>query len=231
MSQIKVVTWNVHETTKPDDGRHFSVSPTVDDADIAFIQEAPVSLTDSFLSHRHVASWMLEPSVSSKGDQMGLVILSRYPIRKCVRRTFPNPGWSSTESGVTLFSHPKGALIAEIDHPERLLRVACIHLLPTRIFQIDEDSEAAHGYVADVARDIHASGIALDIIAGDFNNRSRMLFFGSQGYVSATKGRITRTSGDSHDDVMVLPSLSLLGVEIDPGPSDHHAVKVDIGLG
>lgn len=227
MKRIKVITWNVHETMNCVSGDRFSISPTVDDADVVFIQEAPADLHENSVTHKYTTSWMLEPSMMNRGDKMGLAILSHYPIHECKRVEFANPGWLSTVSGGILTSHPKGALIVDIEFPGGFLRVACVHLLPVGIFQIEEDSKVACNYIADVANQIITDGANPDIIAGDFNNRTRK-HFSEMGYVSSAKGSETRTSGDSHDDILLQEPVSLLEFEILPGSSDHHALKADI---
>lgn len=230
VNRLLIVTWNVHELRSWRDGSRFGVANTVRTADLVFLQEAPEDLDKRDMPHQYTVSWLLEPSLAQPGAPMGLVISCRYPLRVKERMLFQNPGWTSTAAMSEVYSHPKGALIAEVAYPERPLRVACLHLLPPRIFGIDEESASAKAYVSAVTAQLTMSRTPLHIIAGDFNNRTRMQFFGGAGYQSATAGRSTRVSGDSHDDVLIDPSLSLVAVEVEPGPSDHHAVKVEVAV-
>ena len=227
---LKIMTWNVHETLSALDYKPFSVSTTIHTADLVFMQEATSRSLELEQPQWHKINWWFEPGVVNEDDRMGLAILSRYPIANYQRHEFHNPCWTHVRAGKKIQSRSKGALVADIEHPSKNLRVACVHLLPPHIFNIGEGSHIAGEYVSKVALELWEAFGRIDILAGDFNNELRCKFFQTYGYSSATEGKITRTSGMSHDDVLVSSPASLLNAEIKPGLSDHHTVVVDVCL-
>lgn len=231
MRVLNALTWNVHEFHSAADGRKFDPEQCLRDAELVFLQEVPGDYDLRQLSYKYTASWPVEPSVNRSGALMGLAICSRFKIQSTRRILFPNPRWRSPlPEHASLFAHPKGALVAEIAHPTRTLQVACVHLLPPRIFELDEASNVALRYLSDIANHLMTKQGRLNIIAGDFNNGNRMLHFGGLGFASCTSGVATRPSGESHDDILSDGSLSLTDIKITPTPSDHFAVSTSVLL-
>lgn len=227
MRNISLLSWNIHESISVRSNSRFNYAEKIEDADIALIQEAPFDFETKISEEMFVETWMLEPSVAFAGNQMGLAIVSRYPILNVERITFPNPGWRKDDVKPPLFSHPKGALLAEVEHPERTLKVASIHLLPPRIFDIGDSSDDALEYVGEVAGTLELGSSLLDLVAGDFNTEIRGEFLIHSGFRSTVLGQQTRYSGSSHDDILLSKELELIDALIESGDSDHHSVLVN----
>lgn len=229
MADLKLMSWNVHECINSVTREQFDLNDQLAVADIFFLQEMPEVRNRDFYDFYH-SFWFLEPSVKYRGSMMGLGVISRFPIKNIVKLEFDNPGWIYRDDKKILKAHPKGALVMDIDHPERPLKVACLHLLPAHIFRIDEASLPAISYLNKVVEKMQKSVSNIDVIAGDFNSSVRERVFSVLGLSSLTSGISTRTSGESHDDIMISSSLRCESLYIEPSFSDHHKVMATIKI-
>jgi endonuclease/exonuclease/phosphatase family metal-dependent hydrolase len=227
--QLKIASWNIHELV-----------PTVrnDRCRWAFDSESPDIVMLQELSELDVYHWpleyvetcMVEPSVGRPGRSMGLAIASRFPLRGVTSLLFENPGWRNEGYEPPLTAHPKGALIAEVMHPSGTLKVACLHMLPMRLFGVEEDSNEGIAYVQNCLGTLADCGGTFDVVAGDFNSELKQVMALTLGMAGSVGKRPTRNSGQSHDDIFLNQKLRLRSVEILPTDSDHHAVIVDVSL-
>lgn len=228
MHKLRVMSWNVHETLCPSGNGRFSLSPSIDSSDIVFLQEAPANIESALGEFRYSERWMLEPSVNFKDKKMGLVVCSRYPLSNAKRVLFEDPGWVYDDGSRVFKTHPKGALIVDVKLPDIVIRVACVHLLPTHLFNFPDSSKEAIGYLEGSINSILEFDHDIDLIAGDFNNPNRKEYVLKRGYQSISSGVSTRDSGLSHDDILFGGRLEVGGVSILPSSSDHYLVSADV---
>jgi len=227
--QLKIASWNIHELppTVRNEGRRWAFDSEL--PDIVMLQE----LSELHVDHwplEYVETCMVEPSVGRPGRSMGLAIASRFPLRDVTSLLFENPGWRNDDDERPLTAHPKGALIAEVMHPSRTLKVACLHMLPMRLFGVKEESSEGVVYAQSCLSALTGCGGAFDVVAGDFNSELKQVMALTLGMAGSVGKRPTRNSGQSHDDIFLSQHLRLRSIEILPTDSDHHAVIVDVFL-
>ena len=155
---------------------------------------------------------------------MGVAILSQLPVLSVRSVALPNPGWRIEVLNKSFSSHPKGALIANIEGPAGRFSLACIHLLPVKLFGLREDSSVALDYLRLAMAELGNQAPSIDIVAGDFNNSHRVEVMSNLGFSSSTFGRSTRVSGESHDDIMYGSRFHSSMMNIRHSESDHHLV-------
>jgi endonuclease/exonuclease/phosphatase family metal-dependent hydrolase len=201
------------------------------DDDLALVQETPSSFRfEAMRQGWHVTDWMLEPSQIFEGERMGLAILSKVEFLSVKQQKLPKPPWRERALSLNRTVHDKGMLTVAIEVRGIVLRIANTHLLPPHVFGYSEVSVEAVDYLKSVASFIAAALDEPHIIAGDYNNQHRMNYLGALGYRSATIGRETRDTGQSHDDVLWREPVASCSVDIIPGVSDHHFVRAVLSI-
>jgi endonuclease/exonuclease/phosphatase family metal-dependent hydrolase len=158
---------------------------------------------------------------------MGLAIMSKYPIVNVTRLSFASPGWHHDLDGKNLSEHPKGAIVASIRMPHKIMRVACLHLLPPHIFELSESSRQASSYLERCLKSLLEFAPQLDVIAGDFNSELNGPELKKWGFFDCASGHVTRDSGRSHDNIGVRGGLQFHGLEVFSTGSDHHVLVCD----
>ena len=198
---IKSLQWNIGGgmIPRPDTDKTLISSYTVDGFDhiaSVLLEERPdvVTLQETHeeivpklavaLGYKHWFNDICSDSHITKGQNLGLAVLSRFAILNHSYEQFFNPKLSMVwEDGSEVISADKGISSCNIQPADNLhMTVQTLHVLPFRRFSILPLSQEGEPVLADVAAKLAVDGICL--IQGDFNINDeslRQYFPGSFG--------------------------------------------------
>lgn len=238
--RLRVGTWNVHggyavasPTSTPVRVRpaHAAQLITRHQLDVVAFQEVEVengTASSSWLNSvceladlDHVKFVPIERSHHSVEHRLGLAIATRLPIESSDIVVFDNPGldgFIDTIGRVT--SHDKGLMTVRVLWDALPLQVATTHLLPFRHFNASPEDHYFETVWKALSATLSDTSVPT-ILAGDFNAPTRTTLIEGNELTFAFAGQATRTSGESHDDVVASRHLRLIRADTTPTFSDH----------
>lgn len=227
MFKINLVSWNVHGGVNPKNGEKFDINSKIINSDIVFLQEIP----EFFSSHEFYENcWMLEPSVHEDSERMGIAVLSKFPVLSVERYSIPKPDWGVEIPSKNVIPHNKGVVVSTLKVGGKCVRVGCLHLLPSYIFDVDESSDEAINYIKSVSDFIKSEVGELDVIAGDFNSSYRGILASALRLKGVTESMPTRDNGKSHDDILLSDSFFVESSAVRESASDHFLIEACVNF-
>ena len=169
----------------------------------------------------------LSPCHIVENTEMGIAILSRYPVNNSIKRLFTNPMLSKTTSiGNTYYTFDKGILVSEIEINNSKVKVLTHHGFPFRRFNsTPEDNKNTFIEFDNYIKDLNPN-----IITGDFNSENflDMMDYTRLNYIK-TIDEITTDDGMKFDNILIRNNYSYSS-KIIKSLSDHFVVIVNIEI-
>lgn len=216
---LRIATWNVNEGVRRDksDGDQTTFDNVLDaiavfDIDILALQEVRFEvdgrsrLLDAVRRNTHLTQSVDAPlSVSSfsSGAEVGLAVLSCFPIVRNREHRFVNPNLRAVWNGREMRSHDKGVLVGTVDTAIGQVDVGSVHVFPFHRFGRGADDSEFRAVWGSLAQGLSQSSGRPLILAGDFNTPRRELVHGAltRRLSSALGGRPTH-AGAAIDDIL-----------------------------
>jgi endonuclease/exonuclease/phosphatase family metal-dependent hydrolase len=235
---LRVATWNIHEGVPIDppplSDQYDDVTGTLAKArvQVAALQEVRFdegSRADglmrigSEISLPYVLSFPMSPSAYGKGGNMGIALLSYYPLAEVTREVLPNPGILHAQGDGILESHEKGLLAAHLDWNGPPIVIVSLHTFPFHAFDRHaDDSEFEYIWIA-LASVIDRFEEDPLIVCGDFNTDKRNLLTDrlSRAKLNSAVSKIPTYDGESFDDILYSRHFTLLDTSVIRTFSDH----------
>lgn len=160
----------------------------------------------------------------------GVALMSRVPLRPRRKLLLPNPMHASVRRNRLLWSHDKGLLECQVTWNDLDVSLVSAHLIPFHMFS----REAGHPDYEEIwngFRSFMRGSSEHWCVGGDFNAEDRTLLLRDfPGSSSAVRGKSTRPSGLSHDDVLCSSELTVRSSHVIPTASDHDLVCATVVL-
>ena len=245
---LRLATWNVHcgvfdgtsSARRPDLTSMADCLRAVS-ADVVCMQEFPIleggvsaiaeRLTRE-LDYAHVQIMRLSRSHLLAGD-MGLVVMSRFPVSTTTTEMLPNPGLQITKQGQHVNSHDKGVLSVTVTCGTAQLRVLCVQLFPFHSFDVNSLDDMLEPARLSLKRLLTLSVRGPVLLCGDLNVADLNLFlpdaradFGLTDLIH----RPTRRNGRIDDHILHSAHFDASAIRVIPSPSDHHLCVADLVL-
>ena len=187
---------------------------------------------------RHVYVEPLSPSHLPGSTELGLGILTKYPIvssakaKKLQRFLNPNLQYGN------LTSHEKGMITAYVElKPGRIISVSALHMLPFHIFQ-RKLTEAAFNRVLQsiigmIQKEI-GTGYPV-VLGGDFNNKDvplkDVIPLPYLDLIDAVVGpTVLNQPKQQYDHILVSNNIRYSNSQIHPNLSDHFALRTKLSM-
>jgi endonuclease/exonuclease/phosphatase family metal-dependent hydrolase len=150
---LRCMTWNIAGAVANENPASATVAETTRriancivalNPDIVSLQEVPFfdgaasGLAEELASAtalKHCYSIAVSPSHLHANAQLGIAVLSRYPLTGVERVNLPNPGLTVEVNGKTERSHDRGMLVAKLLFQDREMHYVCMHLPPFAMFK------------------------------------------------------------------------------------------------
>ena len=162
-----------------------------------------------------------------ENTNMGIAILSKFPIDSSIKRLFTNPKLSkTTSSGVTHHIYDKGLLSTKININNKYLNILTHHGFPFRRF----NSTSEENIKTFIEFDNYIKEINPDIITGDFNSETylNMMPYTKDNYIK-TIDEVTTDDGMKYDNIL-LKKNKQYQAKIIKSLSDHYIVINEIEI-
>ena len=162
-----------------------------------------------------------------ENTEMGIAILSRYPIESSVKKMFTNPKLSkTTSSGNTYYSFDKGLLVSKIKVDGDYINVLTHHGFPFRRFNTTPEANES----VFVEFDNYVKEFNPDFVTGDFNAEGfiDMMPYMRDNYIK-TIDAPTTDDGKKFDNILIKNGKSYKS-KIIKTLSDHFAVIDEVEI-
>lgn len=162
-----------------------------------------------------------------ENTEMGVAILSKYPIEDSIKKMFTNPRLSkTTSSGNTYYTFDKGLLISRINVNGSYITILTHHGFPFRRF----NSTPEENRDVFVEFDNYIKKYNPDVVTGDFNaeNYIDMMDYTRDNYIKTIDG-ITTDDGKKFDNILLRGNFNYSS-KIIKSLSDHFMVISDIEI-
>lgn len=235
--QVRIATWNIAGNQKYPEGnenpKYFIDELLQYNPDIILLQEVHFkdnySFTKEYLGeYKYIFDSTFSPSHNNSEYNLGLSIVSRYPITSERRIVFSNPNVSKVlKSGSTIYSHDKGMQVCSIEG----LCVANTQLLPLHVFNTSYEQESE--LCLNIEKDIEGSLTSPVVFAGDFNHPDPDTLFREPFVNLNLKDCLPGTSTyvyheKNPDHIYISEGISCKGSEVIKTDSDHYLCIADI---
>lgn len=157
--------------------------------------------------------------------EMGIAILSKYPIESSIKKMFTNPRLSkTTSSGNTYYSFDKGLLISKVNINGNYISVLTHHGFPFRRFNTTPEANES----VFVEFDNFIKELNPDVITGDFNAEGfiDMMDYTRDNYIK-TIDVPTTDDGKKFDNILIKNGKNYT-TKIIESLSDHFVVIEEI---
>ena len=206
--------------------------------EVLFLKDGSLSQAKSLASQLgmpHVIEFPLSPSHLIEGADLGLAILSRYPLIAPQSALLPNPRIRIQVEGEEAWtSHDKGFLTAGISTPFGEMWLTCGHLPPFHRFHRDP-SEPVFADIWRAAKDTLLPLLERPAVGCiDFNTERAASLLPDcfeAGRYQELIHQPTRPTGDRHDQIICSHHWSEASLRILPSRFDHHLCFADLTLG
>lgn len=239
-ASIRVVSWNIHEGVPVVSRAADPVSEmatVLRDADLAALQEVALNSDAKFGAFASIAagtsleyhlSFPMSESAMFADRRMGVVLLSKWPLRDARLIKLPNPHLSIKSEGRVLESHDKGLLAARLAINGCDVWFATAHGFPFYLFQRDPREASFVEIWEQFAEALDSLGSLPLLVGADFNTEHRDLLTGR--LVRAMSRSIIGTPtyrGIESDDIIFSAEFSLRKARVVPNFSDHDLCACD----
>ena len=167
----------------------------------------------------------LSPNHLVENTDLGIAILSKYPIESSIKKLFTNPGLSkTTSSGNTYYMFDKGFLLSKIDLDGKYIDIMNHHGFPFRRFNsVPEDNKDVF-----IEFDNYVKEFNPDVVTGDFNAEGfyDMMPFAKENYIK-TIDVPTKYDGKKFDNILIKNGKNYT-TKIIEALSDHFVVIEEI---
>jgi len=167
------------------------------------------------------------PNNTIENTNVGIAILSKYPISKSIKKLFTNPMLSkTTSSGKTYYTFDKGLIVSTIIINGTSLNIMTHHGFPYRRF--NSTPEENKDYFIEF--DNFVKEYNLDIVTGDFNSENFMdlMSYTSENYIRSVNAPTTN-DGKKFDDILLRKNTNYSSKVI-KSLSDHFMIISEIEL-
>lgn len=167
------------------------------------------------------------PNNTIENTNVGIAILSKYPIDSSIKKLFTNPMLSkTTSSGNTYYTFDKGLIISTINVNGTSLNVLTHHGFPYRRFNsTPEENKDCFAEFDNYIKEYNP-----DIITGDFNSENFMdlMSYTNENYIR-TFNVPTTDDGKRFDDILLRKNTEYSTKKIE-SLSDHFMIISEIEL-
>ena len=167
----------------------------------------------------------LSPNHLVENTDLGIAILSKYPIESSIKKMFTNPRLSkTTSSGNTYYSFDKGLLVSKINVDGNYIDVLTHHGFPFRRFNTTPEANES----VFVEFDNYIKEFNPDVVTGDFNAECfiDMMPYMRENYVK-TIDAPTTDDGKKFDNILIKNGKNYT-TKIIEALSDHFVVIEEI---